>query len=242
MFSIPTRSYKTSLTLLLFLAARTAYAAGVVPDTSVVIVNEENGEGTMIVRNTDNRPTLLYTNIHVLDGTPKDLVIASPTMARIEAGGSQLVRFMLNTDKPLDKEYLDRVTFEGIPPKNPGKSQVQTLFRQDLPLIVHPRNLPKMDRPWANLTASISNGEVRLCNPSRYVVRLDQHVDVFPGNGSTNIKHAFLLPGEIATGQVKKLSGAASSVRIFPATVYGYLDKSFDIPLTNRCVAPTAPQ
>ncbi|WP_322074684.1 fimbria/pilus chaperone family protein [Burkholderia cepacia] len=218
------------------------YASGVVPNTSVAIVNETDGEGTMIVRNTDDRPTLLYTKIIDLNGTPKGLVVATPAMARIEANGSQLVRFILNSDTPLDKEYLDRVTFEGIPPANPGETRVQTIFRQDLPLIVHPHNLPKMDRPWRTLTASLSNGEVRLCNPSRYVVRLDQRIALPPGNGVANITRNYLLPGEVAIARVSGPSSNASMARIFPGTVYGYIDKSFDIPFTDRCTASTVSQ
>ncbi|WYX26545.1 fimbria/pilus periplasmic chaperone [Achromobacter xylosoxidans] len=76
-------------------AGQPAAAAGVVPESSVLIVDEATGEGTMIVQNTDAAPVLLYTTIENVAEDPEEMVVATPPMARLEAGQSQLVRFML---------------------------------------------------------------------------------------------------------------------------------------------------
>ncbi|MEB5751755.1 hypothetical protein MXF13_17985 [Leclercia adecarboxylata] len=47
---------------LLFISVQ-SYASGMVPETSVLLIDAEKGEASMNVRNTDSRPALLYTNI-----------------------------------------------------------------------------------------------------------------------------------------------------------------------------------
>lgn len=46
----------------------TVYAAGMVPETTLLMIDEANHGGVMSVKNTDSIPTLLYTSINDIEG------------------------------------------------------------------------------------------------------------------------------------------------------------------------------
>ena len=117
-------------------------------------------------------------------------------MARLEAGQSQLVRFMLTKKGPLATQRLKRVSFEGIPFARGADNQVQTTFRQNIPMIIQPRSLEKLKDPWTRLTATVDGDRLRLCNDSAYVVRLAQQARLDSGNIAVPLPKTYLLPGE----------------------------------------------
>ena len=95
--------------------AGVAVAEGMLPETSVVILHEEQGEATINIKNTDEAPALLHS---VVENVPEDvepLLIVTPPITRVEAGETQLVRFIATLKTPLKTQRLKRVTFEGIP-------------------------------------------------------------------------------------------------------------------------------
>lgn len=230
---------KTTLSLILLtllVASSSALGAGVVPETSVLLVDEATGEGSMVVQNTDNSPLLLYTNIENIKEDQEDFVIVTPPMARLEAGQSQLVRFLLNRKTPLATQRLKRVTFEGIPFSQNGKNQIRTIFRQNIPMIVLPRSLDKVKDPWTQLTATLAAGGLRLCNDSPYIVRLAQRARLDSPRQDINLPKAYILPGEHFDLAVTRHEPApTSSLTIWPATVYGYAVDSYKIKLTDSC-------
>ena len=214
------------------IGANAVHAMGVVPDTSVVIVDEADGEGTLSVRATDDRPTLLHTTIEPIPEDPAELVIATPPVARVEGGAAQLVRFVLAGNEPLATQRLARVTFSGIPPKRQGRNEIRTILRQNLPVLVQPRDLERNDAPWALLKWSIDGGELVVRNDSRYVVRLEQKVQLLPTQQIVSLPAPYVLAGQAR--RIALPSGAAAMperVRLFPATVYGYSVDHYDAPL-----------
>ncbi|MGS0892105.1 fimbria/pilus chaperone family protein [Burkholderia stagnalis] len=228
--SSPRSSLLASLVGCLIVASA-AHAMGVVPETSVVIVDEADGEGTISIRNTDDRPTLLHTTIEPIPDDPVELVIATPPIARVEAGAVQLVRFVLAGSEPLAAQRLARVSFSGIPPKRRGGNEIQTIIRQNLPVLIQPRDLARNDAPWELLTWSIDHGELIVRNDSRYVVRLEQKVQLLPTQQIVSLPAPYLLAGQ--TRRVALARGAATPerVRLFPATVYGYSVDHYDAAL-----------
>lgn len=48
------------------------------PESSVLIVDEATGEGTMVVQNTDAAPVLLYTTIENIAEDPEEMVVVTP--------------------------------------------------------------------------------------------------------------------------------------------------------------------
>src|SRR3546814_810909 len=127
-----------------------AFATGMEPETSVVILNEADGETSINVKNTDGTISLLHS---VIENTPEDkdaLVLLTPPVARVEPGETQLVRFLLKSGEALKVQRLKRVIFEGIPQRSKvaGQATVGMTVRQNLPLIVHPKGLAPNREPW----------------------------------------------------------------------------------------------
>lgn len=199
-------------------------ADGMVPNTSVVIVNEADGEASISVTNTDNSVALLHVT---LENTPEDtesLLFVTPPLARVEASQTQLVRFILQTGKPLQTQRLKRVIFEGIPQgkaaTEPGHAHVGVTVRQNLPVILHPKGLAPNRTPWTGLQWSLEDGQLSVRNDTPYVVRLGQEVQLLPSAVTAMLPKSYVLPGEHI--RIPAPERAATHVRFQPATVYGF--------------------
>lgn len=210
-------------------------ATGVVPESSVVIVEEGEGDGAINVRNTDAFPVLLLTTLQDIEQDTEKLLIATPPAARVEPGKTQRVRFMLASKKPLKTERFKRVVFEGVPPQEKDKNIVRTTLRQNLPVIIRPDGLARDEAPWKRLEWSLKAGELSVNNPSPYVVRLGQGVTTLPDRSTWMLPHAYVLPGQRLTLTLdgKQLNGTSSSVRLSPATTWGFTVDSFEAPLAR---------
>jgi len=211
-------------------------AAGMVPETSVVIVNMVDGEGTINVTNTDSKAVLLYTSLENIPEDEASLLVITPPVARVEAGEKQLVRFIVQSPTPITTQRLKRVTFEGIPQKSSdGKSVVGVTVRQNLPVLINPADLPPKSDPWTALKWSTNGQALTVKNESRYVVRLNQQVNVLPADMKLTLPRTYILPGQIETLQLPAGASIASEskIRIYPVSDYGYGNKPFDITLGN---------
>jgi P pilus assembly chaperone PapD len=243
-FSIPSPFSWPRLLIASLLLTGLAHATGVKPQTSVVLVDEGDGEGTISVQNTDATPVLLYSKLRNLPEDPQPLLLVAQPVARVEAGETQLVRFLLNSRAPLKTEHLMRVAFEGIPAVDHAADQVKitTIIRQDLPVIIHPRGLARNERPWQLLSWSVQGDHVIVRNDSPYVVRLAKQVQLLPQQTALDLPRTYLLPGDVVTLRPVTLAAAQNQtalgslaatqkVRLFPASVYGHQVDSYDAPL-----------
>ncbi|HEP6427467.1 fimbria/pilus chaperone family protein [Burkholderia cenocepacia] len=210
------------------------HAMGVVPETSVVIVDEADGEGTISVKNTDDHPTLLHTTIEPIPEDDAVLVVVTPPIARVEGGAVQLVRFVLASDAPLATQRLARASFSGIPPQRPGRNEIRTIIRQNLPVLIQPRDLARNDAPWTLLKWSVEGGELVVRNDSRYVVRLEQKVQLLPTRQIVSLPAPYVLAGQTRRIALAERPPTLEQVRIFPATVYGYSVEHYDAALAPR--------
>lgn len=61
-------------------------AAGMVPQTPVVIVDEALGEATLNVKNSDEQPALLYSTIEHIAEDDEPLLLLTPPVARLSRG------------------------------------------------------------------------------------------------------------------------------------------------------------
>jgi P pilus assembly chaperone PapD len=154
--------------------AGSARATGVVPATTAILMDERSGEAEINVTNTDPGPVLLITSMVRNPDEEQSLVEVSPQVTPVGPGETQLVRFMLLDDKPLRTEQMRRVVFEGLPQSTEARNVVHVGIRQNLPVIVRPRDLPADRMPWKHLTWSVDRNALTVCNPSRYIVRLDR--------------------------------------------------------------------
>lgn len=217
------------------LVPRPVHAAGMLPETTVVIVNESDGEASINVKNTDAKPALMFTSLTGIPGDDETLLIVTPPVARVEPGETQLVRFLLQTKEPLKTQRLRRVTFEGIPPKNmePGM-RVNMNVRQNLPVLIHPKGLAQDDQPWKRLKWSAGADKLRVKNDSPYVVRLAASVQLLPSTATVELPHPYVLPGETVEVALPAAAKGAATVRLVPATVYGFIVASYDAALASH--------
>lgn len=210
-------------------------ANGMVPETSVVVVEEEDGEGVITVKNTDAFAVLMLTTLENIKGDEETLLAITPPAARVEPGKTQSVRFILTNKEPLKTERLKRVIFEGVPPQKMGKNEVRISVRQNLPVIIRPAGLEKDLAPWKRLTWTLKGNDLTVSNPSPYVVRLGDSVQTVPDNSQWMLPNSYVLPGQTLTVSTKgnQHAGKARQVRISPATTWGYTVESYDAELSN---------
>ncbi|AIG02815.1 gram-negative pili assembly chaperone, N-terminal domain protein [Pseudomonas fluorescens] len=230
-----TTQYLTGVAcLVLLLFAHQARADGMVPDTSVVIVYQAQGEASVSVTNTDSQLALLHVTLEDIPEDREPLLVVTPPLSRVEASKSQLVRFILQTRQPLQTQRLKRVIFEGMPQGRPateaGHARVGVTVRQNLPLIIHPEGLARNPTPWTDLNWSLRENTLQVHNDTPYVVRLAQELRLLPGDGKAMLPRTYLLPGERLS--MPATGGPATSVRFQPATVYGFAVAAYDAPIT----------
>lgn len=163
----------TLITATLLSASVAVHAEGMVPETSLLIIDEATHSGTINVKNTDSHPSLLYTNVVDLPDDTGLKLIATQPVVRLEPGQTQQLRFILQNKQPLDVEHYKRVTFDGIPPKNDDKKiKIGINIRQDIPVLIRPASLGVVTDAWKFLKWSSNGASVTVKNPSKYVVRL----------------------------------------------------------------------
>ncbi|MBB4813464.1 P pilus assembly chaperone PapD [Pseudomonas rhodesiae] len=193
------------------------------PETTVVVFYEDQGEATISIKNTDATPALLHS---VIENVPEDvepLLIVTPPITRVEAGETQLVRFIGTLKEPLKTQRLKRVSFEGIPQaRAPGRATIGITLRQNLPLILHPRGLPLHHSPWELLKWKRVGEGLSVHNDSAYVVRLAPEVLLLPQKALATLPRTYILPGEALTLSVEGALEGVAAVEIQPATVYGF--------------------
>ena len=220
--------FKTLVAAALFSAQFGAHAAGMVPETSLLVIDEATHSGTINVKNTDSHPSLLYTDVVDLPDDKGLKLVTTQPVVRLEPGQTQQLRFILQTSKPLDVEHYKRVTFEGIPPKSDdNKVKIGINIRQDLPVLIRPAKLAVVTDAWKFLDWTASGTSVTVKNPSKYIVRLAQNVVLQPSGISGSLAKTYILPGETMTVSMGKSVSGNTKVKFFPASRYGVEVPSF---------------
>lgn len=224
---------KASVTLLscsalLFCASGMAFADGMQPETTVVVLYEEDGEATINLKNTDPGPALLHSVIENIPEDQEPLLVVTPPISRVEAGETQLVRFISTATAPLKTQRLKRVSFEGIPQaRSPGGATIGITLRQNLPLILHPKGLARHQAPWELLKWKRQGSGLVVHNDSAYVVRLALELQLLPGKQLATLPRSYILPGETLAVATQGALSTVSSVVLQPATVYGFSVDSY---------------
>ncbi|EMP9725921.1 fimbria/pilus periplasmic chaperone [Enterobacter cloacae] len=227
--------FKTLAAAALFSVQFGVHAAGMVPETSLLVIDEATHSGTINVKNTDSHPSLLYTDVVDLPDDKGLKLVTTQPVVRLEPGQTQQLRFILQTSKPLDVEHYKRVTFEGIPPKSDdNKVKIGINIRQDLPVLIRPAKLAVVTDAWKFLEWTASGTSVTVKNPSKYVVRLAQNVVLQPSGISGSLAKTYILPGETMTVSMGKSVSGNTKVKFFPASRYGVEVHSFISDLNKK--------
>lgn len=205
------------------------FAAGMRPETTVIVLNEADGEVSINVTNTDNGPALLHSAIEDIPEDLEPLIVVTPPVTRVDAGEQQMVRFLSIADQPLKTQRLKRVSFEGIPQTPPGGgATIGISLRQNLPLILHPKGLPRNEAPWELLTWHLQGRTLKVRNDSPYVVRLASDINLNPQKIKASLPRTYILPGEVLSVEFEKPVAGANSVTFEPATIYGFAVDSYN--------------
>lgn len=212
-----------------------AFATGVQPDTTLLVISEATG-GQMGVKNTDKEPLLLHTTIVDLPDSKGVFLHAVPPVTRLEANGYQIVRFVLEKpDQPLTVQHLKRVRFEGIPAAaKKGTAMVRMTVGQDLPVVISPKGLEQDPEPWKQIKWSLVGNKIVGKNPSPYVARLSQEASLLPsGKGLKLLERPYMLPGDSI--EVELPSGldpaSVTGLRLNPGSPYGFAVAPYEVAL-----------
>ena len=218
---------------LMLLLGTQVKADGMVPESSVVIVHEAEGEVAISVTNTDSKLALLHVTLQDVPEDTEPLLVVTPPLSRVEPSKSQLVRFILQNQTPLKTQRLKRAIFEGMPQgraaTQAGHARVGVTVRQNLPVIIHPKGLEPNRTPWTGLAWRLDNNQLSVHNPTPYVVRLAQELRLLPGDGAALLPRTYVLPGE--TLHVTASASGATRVQLQPATVYGFAVAPYEAPI-----------
>ena len=221
---------KHFLPTLLILYSAQSLASGMVPETTILLVDESKGEASINITNTDSTPALLYTRVTELPGSKSTTrLVATQPVVRLEAGHVQRVRFMLQTSGPLQQQEMKRVSFEGIPAKTKDGNRLAVTIRQDLPVIIHPTGLAEDTTPWKHLEWRKKGNSLVVNNPSNYVVRMTTGFTSLPSRQQGRLQNTYLLPHTSMT--VALPNKTDSQIEFYPASRYGYKGERYIAPL-----------
>ena len=81
---------------------------------------------------------------------------------------------------------------------------------------------------------SVEGRELVVRNDSRYVVRLEQKVQLLPTEQIVSLPAPYVLAGQTRRIALAERPATLEQVRIFPATVYGYSVDHYDAALAPR--------
>jgi P pilus assembly chaperone PapD len=220
--------------LLLLCFVGIAMADGMLPETTVIVLNEEQGEATINIKNTDAAPALLHSVIENIPEDVEPLLIVTPPIARVEGGETQLVRFISTLKAPLKTQRLKRVSFEGIPQaRAAGGATIGITLRQNLPLILHPQGLPVHHTPWELLKWRRTGQRLTVHNDSAYVVRMAAQVRLLPQGTPATLPRTYILPGEVLEVKVQGPLEELTDIEIQPATIYGFSVENYRAPINT---------
>jgi len=225
---------RLSLSLLSLLAILPASAV-MQPKSSLVLIKEEAGGGSINVTNTDNEDALLYVKVIDLPDDKHPQLIVTQPVVRVPAGQTQRVRFVLTSDRPLTTEHIKRVTFEGIPLKTRENNSVEISLRQNLPVIIHPARLAKNNEPWKKLQWSVKQGTLTVSNTGEWVVRMAPNITLIPGRKNLVLAKNYILPGEtvFVASPDKHALAQTTNVRIDTVSQYGYKIGDVELPVSH---------
>ena len=203
---------KSVIAAALFSAQFSTYAAGMVPETSLLVIDEATHSGTINVKNTDSFPALLYTNVLDLPDDQGLKLISTQPVVRLEPGQTQQLRFILQNKEPLEAEHYKRCL----------------LYTSDAAdVLIRPAKLAVVTDAWKYLEWNATGTTLTVKNPSKYVVRLAQNVMTQPSGTAGTLPKTYILPGQSMTATLKKTVSGDNKVKFFPASRYGVEVPSF---------------
>jgi chaperone protein EcpD len=150
--------------------------AGIVLNTTRVILNGADKEAALTVHNTGTGDILAQSWLEREDasGAPADLPFAiTPALARMSGDGRQLIRIIYAGEGlPSDRESVFWINVQEIP-QTANENELQIAIRQRIKLFYRPRGLVADPLKAAQaLQWQVRNGALEVTNPGPYHVSM----------------------------------------------------------------------
>ncbi|VEA61148.1 putative fimbrial chaperone protein [Serratia plymuthica] len=183
-----------------------------------VVLEESTGRVNFSIKNTTSEPLLLATKVEDLDGKGYGKsVLISPPIARIEAGQSQQVNFVLKQGTVLPHEVMLKASFEGVGQAVDNSARMPV--RQSIGLIVQPKAVAVSKTPWDDLSLTMVGDNLVVKNTGLHVVRLAPQLMLLPSKRNVPLDNYYLMSGE---EKKIKVDGKPTAVEIMPLSRYGF--------------------
>lgn len=173
--------YGIILSALFFMIAGQAYAGIIVGGTRFVM-QEKQKSISFFVKNTDADTYLIHTRIKPATAwaggvTPPQAdseFIATPPLFSLSGGKENIVRIMATAlQLPQDRETLLQLEVAAIPSGKSEKNSLQMAINSKFKLLWRPSGLKgNVDEAYTHLKWALKDGEVKVSNPTPYVVTL----------------------------------------------------------------------
>ena len=86
--------------------------------------------------------------------------------------------------------------------------------------------------PWKGIKAECAGLTLKVSNPTDYVVRLTNQIDLLPGNKSISLPKNYILPQETLRLPLPKgRACSARAIRLHPVTRFGILTMPYEVAL-----------
>jgi len=218
-----------------------AGAASIGPDTSAVMIDELDKEGTIGIKNTEDKPILLYSKVVRLEDDPIDgALIPIPAAVIVQPGETQIVRLLFRSNGKLTQEHMARVIFTGIPQKEDAPGRVKLLIGHDLPIIIRPTGQPVVNDRWRYLKWRASADRLCVYNDSKMVIRYVNTVSLLPSQAVVTLPKPYSLPNSQNCGPLPEGFKPAADMKVqFTAmSAYSYILNDLQAPLSDGNIPP----
>lgn len=197
-----------------------------------VILNESDGEVAFSVKNTGDEPILLISRVDDLPGRAlAERVLVSPSITRVEPGDTQAIRFSLKPGVTMTEEALIKASFESI--GQAPDSQVKMPLRQEIGFLIHPKSVPVVPEPWADLRWHVEGNELVIANSGKHVVRLAPQVKLIPSLDVVPTAQFYIRPGETLRKPLPDTARSVEAIEIAPMSRYAFALPSVRLPAAD---------
>ncbi|MBW5405628.1 fimbria/pilus periplasmic chaperone [Morganella morganii] len=229
------------LTFFISILSFSSVASSVLPDVSAIVINEEDGEGTIGIKNTNSYPVLLYAKVLRLedDNLSGGALIPSPAAVTVEPGETQIIRIMYKNNTLIDNEHHARVQFIGLPPKsNKTSGRINLMVGQDIPVVIRPKGSLIVEDKWKYLKWTFDSNNLCVSNDTKMVMRFINTISIKPDNVIVDMKKSYLLPKSKLCAPLplnNKINFNPDRMVEFSAvTDFGYIIDNRTSPILNR--------
>ncbi|WON77969.1 fimbria/pilus periplasmic chaperone [Serratia sp. UGAL515B_01] len=207
-------------------------AAEIQPLTSAVIINQNQGESSIDIKNTDSQPIILYSKVNHLDDDNLDggVIYPSPAAVIVQPGEVQTVRIIYKNNHSINVEHLARIIFTGIPNQKESTGQrINFLVGQDLPIVIQPGNQPPIKALWSLVKWQQIDGKLCAKNPTTRVFRFDNNVKILPTGQYIKFTTPYLLPHQQQCIELNQALPAHAQIHFDSISVFNYRMLGHDV-------------